>query len=187
MITSATSQDFYTGTTATMSAWTDAIGFAHGTRIATPMGYVAVERLGVGDRVLTADGRHAGLVWVGQTEVPGQGDFAPVCFAVGAVQNMRPLRVAPGHRVQIAPGRPDASLTDQAGLVPAQSLVNGTSIVIDRGARTVLYSHLMLATPQVILAENVACETLLSQAMGERLLANMPVWSQAQDRVLLAA
>ena len=58
------------------------IGFVAGTRIATPMGYVAVERLSSGDLVLTADGRHARLTSVALHHVEGvTRDTAPVRFA----------------------------------------------------------------------------------------------------------
>lgn len=75
------------------------IGFVAGTRIATPMGHVAVERLSSGDLVLTADGRHARLTSVALHHVEEVTRYtAPVRFAIGKMDNVRPLRMAQGHR-----------------------------------------------------------------------------------------
>lgn len=72
------------------------ICLAVGTRIATPRGEVAVERLRVGDVVWTTDGRGgripAPLIAVGSTPVPGTHEVVRVALDDGRV-----VFVSPGH------------------------------------------------------------------------------------------
>jgi hypothetical protein len=138
----------------------EGIGFVAGTRVATPMGYVAVERLKAGDRVLTADGRHASLIWVGLTRVPCMGSFAPVRIDTGVMDNIRPLRLGQGHRLRVSGWQAELLFDAEAVLASAKTFVNGVDIVIDHSAETVTYIHLMFDRHEVVLAENVPCETL---------------------------
>jgi hypothetical protein len=144
-----------------LSSSGEMIGFVAGTRIATPMGYVAAERLAEGDLVLTADGRHARISWVGLTHVETvTADSAPVCFAVGALDNMRPLRVGQGHRLRIAGWRAELMFEAEAVLAPATAFVDGVNVVIEDQTGPLTYVNLMFEGHEVILAENVACETI---------------------------
>ena len=190
----------------------EGIGLVAGTRVATPMGYVAVERLRAGDRVLTADGRHARLIWVGMTRVACEGAFAPVRIDTGVMDNIRPLRLGQGHRVRVAGWQAELLFDAEAVLASARTFVNGVDIVIDDSAETVTYVHLMFDGHEVILAENVACETLqpgpdalrILDEMAERadlvdhapipgaadhgaVTAVLPILSFAEEQVLRAA
>jgi hypothetical protein len=135
-------------------------GFVAGTRIATPMGYVAVERLSAGDRVLTADGRHSALIWVGMTCLSVTAATAPVRFDTGVMDNMRPLRLGQGQRVRVAGRRADLIFDSPAVLAGAWSFVNGEDVVIEDAPGDVTFVQLMCERPEVVLAENIACETL---------------------------
>lgn len=137
-----------------------ATGLVTGTRVATPMGYVAVERLGAGDAVLTADGRHAKLVRVGMTIHDPGSTSAPVRLEIGTMDNMRPLRLGQGHRLFVSGWRAELLFGQDAVLVTAGSLVNGTDIRIDPVQGPLRYAHLMFDRPEIVLAENVACEAL---------------------------
>ena len=194
-----------------MPSQSEAIGFIAGTRVATPMGYVAVERLSAGDKVLTADGRHARLTWVGMSRVDAKGANAPVRFDVGVMDNMRPLRLGQGHRVRVAGWRAELLFDAEAVLATAKSFVNGDDVTIEETDGQVTYVHLMFDRHEVVLAENVACETLrpgpdglrqldamtrralLSEIAGMNLggtagdTAALPILSAAEERVLLAA
>jgi len=151
----------------------EAIGFAAGTRVATPLGYVAVERLAAGDKILSADGRHPRLVWVGITRVPAVGGNAPVRFETGVMDNMRPLRIGQGHRVRVSGWRAEVLFDADAVLATAKSFVNDIDVVIDRSVEEVTYVHLMFDQHHVVLAENVACETLRAGPEGLRVLDEM--------------
>lgn len=194
-----------------MPEQSETIGFIAGTRVATPMGYVAVERLSAGDKVLTADGRHARLTWVGMTRVEAKGPNAPVCFETGVMDNMRPLRLGQGHRVRVAGWRAELLFDAEAVLATAKSFVNGEDVVIEDDAGVVTYVHLMFDRHEVVLAENIACETLrpgpdglrqldamtrralMSEVAGvdiakdDGVTAALPILSAAEERVLLAA
>ena len=137
------------------------IGFVAGTRIATPMGYVAVERLSSGDLVLTADGRHARLTSVALHHVEEvTRDTAPVRFAIGKMDNMRPLRMAQGHCIRVEGWRAELMFDAPAVLAPASAFVDGVDVVIEDDAGPLTYVNLMFDGHEVVLAENVACETL---------------------------
>lgn len=136
-------------------------GFVAGTRIATPMGYVAAERLSVGDRVLTSDGRHVRLAWTGCLRVALTPRTAPVRIEVGALGNMRPLRLGQGQRLREAVSRKGFDGTD-GKLITARCLLDaGRAMLDDALAAEVTYVQLMFERPEIVLAENVACEALV--------------------------
>ncbi|MEJ0015530.1 MAG: Hint domain-containing protein [Acetobacteraceae bacterium] len=131
--------------------------FARGTRIATPGGAVAVERLREGDTLLTQDGVARPVRWVGQRRIdcrrhrqPQQ--VWPVRIAAGAFGDGLPLRdlfLSPDHAV----------LTDGV-LIPVRHLVNGTSIAqVRRGS--VHYYHVELDRHDIVLAEGLPAESYL--------------------------
>jgi len=159
---------------------TDPVGFLTGTRIATPMGYVAVERLSAGDMVLTADGNHARLLWCGLSRVVAKGAMAPVVFETGVMDNMRPLRLGPGHRLQVSGWRAELLFDAPAVLASARAFVNGEDVVVEEGG-LVTYCHLLFERHEVVLAENVACESLIPGPEG---LKRLDAWTR---QVLLNA
>jgi hypothetical protein len=138
---------------------TDVPCFAAGTRILTPDGQVAVERLAVGDTVLTArDGATQKIIWAGSRTV----DLArhampekviPVVILAGAFGDGLPerdLKLSPDHALFI-----------DGGLIEAKTLVNGTTVIRDKSLRYVTYHHIELERHDVVLAEGLAAETYL--------------------------
>ena len=141
---------------------TYAFCFAPGTGIATPTGEVAVERLSIGDPILTADGRSVPVRWIGRQTLSKlfAGDRArPVLSRAGAVGQGLP------HR--------DLTVTADHGMIldgfviNAGALVNGTTItrlpLSDLPAR-VTYYHVETAAHDVILAHGAAAETFVDYA-----------------------
>ena len=139
--------------------------YAAGTRIRTTRGDVAVETLAVGDLAVTASGAHRPIRWLGHRTVdcrhhPHPQEAMPVCIAAHALGPNKPVRdlhVSPGHGICV----------DVLGevLIPASALVDGriiTQVAVD----TVTYWHVELETHDLILAENLACESYLD--MGNR-------------------
>jgi hypothetical protein len=149
--------------------------FCAGTRIATPRGEVPVERLAVGDTVLTLTGNTTPIVWIGTGSVrvvPGRRSAAtPVVVRKGALADnvpCRDLRVTKGH-----------SLYLDGVLIPVEFLVNHRSILWDDRAREVPIYHIELATHDVLLADGAPAESYRDD--GNRWLfrnAN-PVWDAA--------
>jgi autotransporter passenger strand-loop-strand repeat protein len=129
--------------------------FLRGTQIATPGGEVAVERLAVGDSVMTADGKAEPIVWigVGRTLVtPARRSAAtPVIVRKGALADNVPhrdLRVTKGH-----------SLLLDGVLIPVEFLVNHRSILWDDRAREVEIYHVELVRHGVLLADGAPAES----------------------------
>jgi hypothetical protein len=136
--------------------------FAPGTGIATPSGEVAVERLAIGDPILTADGREVPVRWIGRQSVS----------TMFAGERARPVRIAAGA---LGDGLPHYDLTVTAdhgmildGLViNAGALVNGSTITLvplaELPAR-VTYYHVETEDHDVILANGAAAETFIDYA-----------------------
>ncbi|MEQ8368327.1 MAG: Hint domain-containing protein [Roseicyclus sp.] len=141
------------------------MGFLAGTRLATPLGYVAVERLTAGDFLLTADGRHARLRWIGMQWVEARAAHAPVVFQTGVMDNMRPLCLGQGHRLIVSGWRAEVLFDAASVQASAKGFVNGADVRIEEG-ETVTYCHLLFDRHEVVLAENVPCETLLPGPPG---------------------
>ncbi len=132
--------------------------YCHGTRILTPGGEVPVEALAIGDLVVTAAGASEPVRWIGRRSyagrfLAGRTHLLPILFRAGSLGDGLPRRdllVSPAHAMFL-----------DGVLVPAASLVNGTSIVQDHACDRVDYVHVELAHHDAILAEGAASETFL--------------------------
>jgi hypothetical protein len=134
--------------------------FLAGTRILTPSGEVDVARLTVGDLVVTVSGSVRDIRAVAQrTATPGAQGFAPAdvpvriaASAISAGVPSRDLYVSEGHCLLI-----------DGVLVGAGSLVNGTTIAraVPTDGETLSYWHIDVGGHDVVLADGLACETLL--------------------------
>jgi hypothetical protein len=134
--------------------------FLQGSRILTARGDVAVERLRLGDLVVTASGAHRPIKWLGHRAVDcrrheRRSDVLPVRVSADAFGENRPARdlyLSPGHAVCV-------DLLGEA-LIPISTLVNGSSIAqIDVDAA--VYWHVELDGHDILVAENLACESYL--------------------------
>ncbi len=131
--------------------------FAAGTRIAGVFGKVPVEALREGDQVRTASGRLATVRWMGHRRTnlrqhPRPHDVMPVRVRAGAFGERLPSRdlvLSPDHAVFM-----------DGYLVPIRHLVNGQSIVQET-RDTVTYWHVELERHDVVLAEDLPCESYL--------------------------
>ncbi|HET6306907.1 MAG TPA: Hint domain-containing protein [Rhodopila sp.] len=129
--------------------------FLPGTLISTPSGEIPVERLSVGDRVMTVGGQARAVVWIGQGQVlatRGRRDAAtPVIVRKGAFAPNVPhsdLRVTKGH-----------SFLFDGVLIPVEFLVNHRSILWDDRAQEVSLYHVELETHDVLLANGAPAES----------------------------
>jgi len=161
--------------------------FRAGTQIATDRGPVAVEHLQAGDRVrLARSAATADIAWLGHRQVncrrhPDPRAVWPVRILAGAFAPGRPRRdlfLSPDHAVFI-----------DGVLVPIRYLVNGATIA-QVETDSVTYWHVELASHDVILAEDLPCESYLdtgnraSFANGGSSIALQPdfalrIWEQA--------
>lgn len=133
--------------------------FAEGTLIATPEGERAVETLGIGDEILTADGRTVAVKWLGRQTLRKFLNAARI----------QPVRIRAGGLGDGLPRR-DLTVTGEHGMmidglvINASALVNGTSIdwvPLDEIADEVTYYHVETEAHDAILAEGAAAETFI--------------------------
>ncbi|WP_158920789.1 Hint domain-containing protein [Acidisphaera sp. S103] len=143
------------GADGTFTAPLDVVCFCAGTRIATPVGEMAVERLGAGDFVATVSGRLRRIVWIGEGRVMasrGRRTAAtPVIVRKGALADnvpCRDLRLTKAH-----------SLFVDDMLIPVEYLVNHRSIIWDDRAQEVAIYHIELETHDVIIADGAPAES----------------------------
>ncbi len=131
--------------------------FAAGTHLLTPTDEVPVERLAVGEQVLTLAGQARPIVWTGHRRI--------ACARHPAPEKVMPVRV---RADAFAPNVPhlDVLLSPDHGvfvdnvLIPVKHLINGVSIR-QESVPTIEYFHIELATHDVVLAEGLAVESYL--------------------------
>ncbi|MDA8248129.1 MAG: Hint domain-containing protein [Rhodospirillales bacterium] len=131
--------------------------FAAGTRIATPGGAVAVERLRVGESVCLAEGGTAPVVWLGHRRIdcrrhPRPDDVHPVRIAAHAFGMGRPardIRLSPDHAVFV-----------DGVLIPVRYLLNDATVA-QLAVATVTYWHVELPAHGVLLADGLPAESYL--------------------------
>ena len=131
--------------------------FAAGTRIATPVGDVAVEAIAAGDLVLTLSGQARPVVWVGRRHVGVTRHKKP--------ETVRPVVVEAGAFGEALPARdlvlsPDHAIYVDGSLIPVKYLVNGANVRALKVA-AVTYHHIELADHDVVFAEGMPAETFL--------------------------
>ena len=133
--------------------------YVAGTLITTDHGDVAVEDLAIGDRVMTVSGSAEEILWIGRRSyngrlLAGRPELLPVVFKQGSLgRNLprRDLKVSPKHAMYL-----------RGALVPAECLVNGTTIVRDAAPAALHYFHIELDHHDVLLAEGAPSETYVN-------------------------
>ncbi len=131
--------------------------FCRGTRIATASGEIAVERLAIGDLVVTASGVCRPIRWIGHRELEIRRHAFPLevlpvrvsAHAFGEGQPRRDIWLSPQHAVSL-----------EGVLIPIIRLANGATIRQERVER-VSYWHVELDSHDVLLAEGLAAESFL--------------------------
>jgi len=131
--------------------------FAKGTLISTAKGLVAVEKLKAGDQVLTIDGEHAPIVWLGHRRVN--------CLKHSQPELANPVRVS---KDAFGPGMPSADVLLSPAhavyayghLVPVRHLINDVTIT-QESVDSITYYHIELPKHTVIFAQGLPAETYL--------------------------
>jgi hypothetical protein len=131
--------------------------FAEGTRILTTHGEIPVEQLSAGDRVILHSGGIAPITWIGHRSLalsrhPNPEQVNPIRICAGALDNNVPCRdlvLSPDHALYL-----------NGALIPAKSLLNGSTIRQEARQR-ITYFHVELAAHDVIYAEGTPSESYL--------------------------
>jgi Hint domain len=148
---------FNTSITTLRATASTIICYAKGTFIATARGMVSVEKLKIGDLILTISGKYEPLKWLGFRTVdckrhPNQEDAHPVRIAkdaFGPNQPVRDLYLSPLHSVYV-----------DGILIPAIDLVNGSTVTQEVRSK-ITYFHVELPTHNAIYAEGLTAESYL--------------------------
>jgi hypothetical protein len=145
--------------------------FTAGTKIRTVSGEVEVEQLSKGDVLITVDGSHMPLKWIGHRHLNltyGQ-QTQPIRISRGAFGVNLPscdLIVSPEHAIYF-----------EGTFIPAAALVNGTTIA-SVSMSSVTYYHIELAKHHVVFAEGLPAETFLDTGLNAGFFANSNVPTQ---------
>lgn len=131
--------------------------FAAGTRIMTPHGAIAVERLHQGDEVITFSGHREPIRWIGRRRLD--------CRRHPSPERVWPVRIAPNAFGEGRPKRtlmlsPDHSVFNEGVLIPIRFLINDATIA-QIELDDITYYHIELDRHDVVLAEGLPAETYL--------------------------
>lgn len=150
--------------------------FLPGTQIATPAGEVAVERLAVGDMVVTCRHEVKPITWIGRGKgvaISGRRTaMTPIIVKKGALADNVPnrdLRITKGHCLYI-----------DSVLVPAEYLVNHRSILWDDTTREVKVYHIELDSHDLLLANGAAVESYRDDGNRWMFLNHNGNWDQPE-------
>jgi hypothetical protein len=140
--------------------------FTPGTRVATPKGEVAVERLRVGDRVLTRDNGIKTIRWFGQKkldhlQLKALRELRPIEIKAGALgggQPERDMKVSPMHRMLVRSDVARAHFGQSEVFVAAMDLVKLDGISIAE-VPYVTYVHFMCDHHEVVLSDGTWSES----------------------------
>lgn len=140
--------------------------YLKGSKILTENGYVAIENLVIGDKVVTKGKIHdhkyidleefsyKPVIWTGKFSPPNlTSETLPICIKANALGENLPLEdlyVSPGHRILL-----DGKMTF------ANSLINEKSIYQDKDRISVEYYHLELESHFAVVANGILAESYI--------------------------
>lgn len=158
----ATTGTFNGVLTETLASESGVTCFAAGTRILTEAGEVPVERLVMGDKVITYSGPARAIRWVGYRRIdcckhPQPRRAWPIAIRANAFSRgipKRTLLLSPQHSVFV-----------EGVLIPIRCLVNGSSVAVSE-VEMIEYYHIELDEHDVIFADGLPTETYLD--VGDR-------------------
>ncbi len=138
--------------------------FALGTRIDTPDGPRRVETLVPGDLVATLDNGSQPLRWVGRrlitpAEMALRDDLRPLRLEAGVLGAERALLISPRHKMLLNDWRAQVYFGEDQVLVPAQALINGSTVRQVLPLAGVTYVHLLFDRHEVIVSEGALSES----------------------------
>ena len=134
--------------------------FVSGTMIRTEAGDVPVERLEIGQKVVTRDAGAQPIRWIGRRSLPAEGEMAPVEIAAGTFGEHGRLCVSPLHRVLVENAQAELMFGTHEVLVAARDLVDGKHVKTRAGGR-VEYVHILFDDHQVVWSDGLLSESFL--------------------------
>jgi hypothetical protein len=154
----------FAGSSVTATINPTIVCYLKGSLILTENGYVAIEDINVGDKVVTKGKIHQSnyiikaktslepVVWIGGFKAPNlNSESLPICIKANALGENKPfedLYVSPAHRILL-----------NGKMVLPKDLINGTTIYQDWSRTSVEYYHLELDSHYAIVANGILSET----------------------------
>lgn len=135
-------------------------GVVAGTLVETPSGAVPVERLRLGDHVLTAEAGAQPVRWITRRKVPALGAFRPVRLRAPYMGLTKDLLLAPDHRIRVGGEEAEYMLGRDDILLAAGRLVGSHAAIAETKAKTVTYYHVLLDHHECLLHDGVWAESL---------------------------
>ena len=135
-------------------------GIAAGSTIETAQGPVPIDRLRLGDEVLTAGSGYQPVRWIARRTVPALGGFRPVRIRAPFFGLENDMIAAPDHRVRLELAEAEYMLGDDEVLIPAATLVNGRHAQRDARHRLVTYYQVLLDVHDCLLHDGLWAESL---------------------------
>lgn len=141
--------------------------FVKGTFIRTPQGEVEIDKLRVGDLVLTSDSGARIIKWIGSKTVEidqrNAARLSPVRIRKGALSANTPtadLLVSPNHRILISRPENELLFGQYSVLVPAKHLLHIEGITKDDRHRCVTYYHFLFDRHEIVISNGAESESL---------------------------
>ncbi len=143
------------------------VGLAAGTPVETPSGPQRIERLRLGDEVLTWNGEVRPVRWLVKREVPALGRFVPVRLRAPYHGLTRDILCAPDHRVMVAGTDAEYHLGQSSVLVEAAHLVDDKAVHLEKPREpTICYYNILLDGHECLKYAGLWAESLFVGAMG---------------------
>lgn len=121
-----------------------ATGLTSGTSIRTTDGLRPVERLGLGDMVMTASGIPRPIRWIARTEVPAIGQLAPIRLRAPYFGLARDIVVASSQGILMTGSDAEYLFGSETVLAKASDMRILQSVESDTRSRTVTYYQILL-------------------------------------------
>ena len=155
--------------------WTPIPCFTTGVRLATSKGQRPVEKLAVGDLVLTADNGLQPVRWIGTrtldaVDLAASPSLRPIRIRKGALGDRLPKRdllVSPQHRMMVRSAVAQALFGTDEVLVAAKHLLSLDGVELAEDVTEVTYVHVLFDRHEVVYAEGAQSESLYT---GEQAL-----------------
>lgn len=152
------------------------ICFATGTLILTSEGEIPIEKLKMGDSIMTMDMGHQRLRWIGNQTLNSETleqkpHLRPIRIRAGALGGGLPrsdLIVSPQHRILASGPIPYRMFSSYEVLVAAKHLLELDGIEIAHDLSEVVYFHILLSQHQIVWANSAPAESLYpgKEALG---------------------
>ncbi len=142
-------------------------GVVGGTPLETETGPKFVERLRLGDKVITSTGEAKPVRWIIRREVPAMGNFRPVRLRAPYFDLTRDILASPDHRIMVAGAEAEYLFDETSVLVQTQHLIDNVSVRRETNlAATLWYYHVLLDGHECLKYAGLWGESLFVGSIG---------------------